>query len=148
MSGPVRKWTDENLKDAVRSSVSFRDVLWNLGLSFGSTNYRRVKSKISELELTTEHFLGAGKRKSKRSVDEVFSFGSRVGDRTLRKFAKQLMKYECVLCGNIGEHLGNALQLQLDHINGNRADNRQENLRWLCPNCHSQTPTFSGKKRQ
>lgn len=50
------------------------------------------------------------------------------------------------LCG-INSWLGNPLTLELDHINGVRTDNRRENLRVLCPNCHSQTPTYRRKKK-
>lgn len=55
-----------------------------------------------------------------------------------------LLPKECAIC-HIAEWLGNPLSLQLDHINGVRDDNRLENLRLLCPNCHSQTDTFAGK---
>ena len=58
-----------------------------------------------------------------------------------------IIPYECALCGNKGEWNGKKLVLQLDHINGKHFDHRKENLRFLCPNCHSQTETFSGKNK-
>lgn len=42
---------------------------------------------------------------------------------------------------------GKPIVLHLDHINGVRNDNRLENLRWLCPNCHSQTDTYCGRNK-
>lgn len=56
-----------------------------------------------------------------------------------------LLPYECVLCGMGPEWNGKPITLQLDHINGINNDHRLENLRILCPNCHSQTDTFAGK---
>ena len=53
----------------------------------------------------------------------------------------------CDICG-LDEWLGKPLSVQIDHINGVRDDHRIENLRMLCPNCHSQTETFAGKKRR
>ena len=58
------------------------------------------------------------------------------------------LEYQCALCGNIGEWNGELLILQLDHINGINNDHRIENLRFLCPNCHSQTNNFSGKNKK
>ena len=57
-----------------------------------------------------------------------------------------MLEYKCSICGNNGVYMEKPLTLQLDHINGVNNDNRLENLRFLCPNCHSQTETFSGKK--
>jgi len=56
------------------------------------------------------------------------------------------VKYECSVCG-IKNWQGKKLSLQLDHVNGVHDDNRVENLRLICPNCHSQTDTFAGKNR-
>lgn len=53
-------------------------------------------------------------------------------------------KYACEVCG-ISEWQGQAITLEIDHVNGDHSDNRLENLRYLCPNCHSQTPTFKGR---
>jgi len=53
---------------------------------------------------------------------------------------------KCAICG-ISDWLGAPLSLQLDHIDGNNKNNRRDNLRCLCPNCHTQTPTWGSKKR-
>ena len=53
---------------------------------------------------------------------------------------------ECEVCG-ITEWNGKAITIELDHIDGDRNNHTLENLKMLCPNCHSQTPTFRGKKR-
>jgi len=91
------------------------------------------------------------------SIEEVFKDGKEWGSELLRKYLHHynLLEYKCAseICG-ITEWHGSHLTLELDHINGVRSDNRVENLRWLCPNCHSQTPTFrvynksnTGKKK-
>ena len=65
----------------------------------------------------------------------------------LRLIKAGVLEYKCKRCG-IDQWLNNKLVLQLDHINGDHYDNRIENLRLLCPNCHSQTPTFNvGNKK-
>lgn len=61
-----------------------------------------------------------------------------------RLLEEGLLRYECYECG-IKEWFGERLPLHLDHINGIKNDHRLENLRMLCPNCHSQTKTFGGR---
>ncbi len=76
---------------------------------------------------------------------EPFTSGSSRCDMKKRIIRDKLVEYKC-LCGNQGEWNGKRLVLQLDHINGVRNDNRLVNLRFLCPNCHSQQPTTSRRK--
>ena len=63
----------------------------------------------------------------------------------IRLINEDKLEYKCEKCGNEGVWKGKELTLQLDHINGDHQDHRLKNLRFLCPNCHSQTDTFSGK---
>jgi hypothetical protein len=62
----------------------------------------------------------------------------------LRLLAAGLKQNRCEECGIARWHR-RALSLCLHHVNGDRHDNRLENLRLLCPNCHSQTPNFGSK---
>lgn len=71
----------------------------------------------------------------------LFKKNSKTSRCTIKKYFLQKVEYICVKCGNRGNHCGESLQLEIDHVNGDRYDNRLENLRLLCPNCHSQQKT-------
>ena len=71
---------------------------------------------------------------------------------TIFRLKKQLVKeklleYKCSIC-SLKEWLNQPISLQLDHINGIRNDHRLENLRFLCPNCHSQSETYAGRNKR
>ena len=85
----------------------------------------------------------------KYKLEEVLTENSPVTRKVLITYLAKynVLDYKCAICGNIGEWNGISLTLQIDHINGIRNDNRKENLRWLCPNCHSQTDTYCGKNK-
>lgn len=84
------------------------------------------------------------------AAEEVFIDGKEWGSELLRKYIHhyEILEYRCHgnNCGLTDWH-GSHLVLELDHISGKRNDNRKENLRWLCPNCHSQTDTFRGRNK-
>jgi 5-methylcytosine-specific restriction endonuclease McrA len=88
-----------------------------------------------------------GDRMRKYSNDEVFVEHSFYARHHIKKriIQDKLLEYKCEKCGNNGKHNNMPLSLQLDHRNGKSEDNRLENLRFLCPNCHSQTDTYAGK---
>ena len=66
---------------------------------------------------------------------------------TLKRVLKKLYGNVCVECGNTGMHNGKELKLQLDHKDGNASNDAPDNVRLLCPNCHSQTETFTAKNK-
>lgn len=92
-----------------------------------------------------------GNNPQKQPIESILIKNSTYLNRTALKkrlIEEKIIPYECTICGNKGEWNNYPLTLQLDHINGINNDNRKENLRFLCPNCHSQTTTFSGRNKR
>jgi hypothetical protein len=83
----------------------------------------------------------------KNSTLKKFYEGKVSNRRTLKRTLISLYGNVCVDCGNTGEHNGKELKLQLDHKDGNASNDMPDNVRLLCPNCHSQTPTFTAKNK-
>lgn len=91
----------------------------------------------------------AGVMKRTISDEMMFCADSLVGRCQVRERILQdsLLTYECTECDCLPEWRGKPMSLVLDHINGVNNDHRLENLRFLCPNCNSQTDTFSGRNK-
>lgn len=150
--------SDEKLAEAVKSSTSIMGVLRLLGLSQVGGTHAHYSRRIKRLNLDTTHFnLGRGwskgrvlpeRRKSADDVLVILPEGSPRPRREqlLRSMMEKGFEYKCSGC-SIKEWMGKPITLDIDHIDGNWLNNLEENLRFLCPNCHSQTETFGFKKR-
>jgi hypothetical protein len=147
------RWTDDDLRRAVATNVSYRGVLLALGLVAAGGNYVQIQRRIATLELDTRHFTGQGwnvggkfRPLPARPLEEVLVANRWTGSHELKKrlFRAGLKKERCELCGWAESAPDGRVPVELDHINGDRNDNRLENLRILCPNCHSLQPTHRG----
>jgi hypothetical protein len=145
------------LKKITAESSSLAVIFRYLNLSTSSANYRVLKQRLAEEKIDYSHIsLGIGSNRGRRfpskaaPLSEVMVKNSTYNRGHLKKrlLKEGLLKNKCNLCGQKPEWQGKELIMVLDHINGDGNDHRKENLRLLCPNCNSQTPTFSGRKNK
>lgn len=148
---------DNKLIEAVKSSYSVREVLKKLDLVPTGGNYKSFYHRVRRLNLDISHFTGQGHLSGKSHswslkipLENILVENSTYTnnhDLKKRLLETNLVQYKCSIC-NISDWLGKNISLHLDHINGTNNDHRLENLRLLCPNCHSQTDTFAGKNKK
>lgn len=153
----MRSWTDEQFIDAVKSSITYSEICRKLNINVRQGNFVTIKKYIKIFNLSIDHLLGKSANKGKPNnrggtniipLEKILIDNSMYHNTTclkIRLIKGKLLKNKCELCGMEAIWRNVPLMLQLDHINGNRFDQRIENLRLLCPNCHSQTKTFCGK---
>lgn len=141
--------TDEQFANIVSSSLTITEICSKLGLRIQGSNYKTIHKRIKRQNLSIKHFDPYKNRKTgKRPITDFLIENSNINSNQLkiRLIKEGLLKNECCECKNTGTWNNKPLTLQLDHKNGNHHDNRLENLRIMCPNCHTQTETHSGKK--
>lgn len=158
----MRTWTDEQFIKAFNSSNSISEVTTKLGLKrAGATNH--FIKHATRLNLDLESFYVRRKERYIRNLnsnrrrcathEEVLIEHSPYATREAKKriLDNNLIDYKCFGCSitewttSLLKNNPTKLVLDLDHINGDNTDHRLENLRFLCPNCHSLTPTFKAK---
>lgn len=150
-----QKYSNKQLIEAVAVSESVSDVLRILGISINSgTSHAHISRRIKTLKLDTSHFkrkrvkyVGGNKPRSASDVLVLKTSGYQEHTKALRRALLETGRKEECECGQGTVWQGRPLTLQIEHINGNRLDDRPENLTFLCPNCHTQTPTWGSKKR-
>jgi hypothetical protein len=151
----MKKFSKEDYENAAKVSLSYAGMCRYLGLSPKGGNYATLKNKIKEFNIDISHFTGQGwniglvfRPFKEYTLEEIlqkdFPYSTlRLKQRLLESGLKE---YKCEGCKNI-EWNGKPIPLELHHINGDRNDNRIENLQILCPNCHAQTKHYRGKNQ-
>ena len=148
----VSTCTDDEFRQIIKESKTYKEALCKLGYKHSGGAYITLRKRIQTLGISVEHMTPTaryGRPQRQVTNEEIFvkdyHGGVKVRERVLKD---NLIPYKCVICGQPPEWHGRKLTLTLDHINGDHYDNRIENLRFLCPNCDSQQPTYGAKNKK
>lgn len=136
--------SNEEFIEIIKTSNSFRQCCKKLNYG-GNNGNDLIKQRCRELGIDINFNRDEN---SNIPIEQILVENSSYKNRACLKYRlvkEGLLEYKCVSCGNVGIWLGKKLSLQIDHINGKNNDNRLENLRFLCLNCHAQTSTYCGK---
>lgn len=156
MINKIYECSDEKFVDLIKNSSNISEVLFKLGYTVkgNSWGFSQVKQRMTDLNLDFGDFKGKNPMKLKNadrtiSKQNLFKENCKHQRTVLRRavIKDNLIPYKCAICG-LTEWNGKTLSLELDHINGINNDNRLENLRFLCPNCHSQTCTYGSRNQK
>ncbi|MEU2269939.1 HNH endonuclease signature motif containing protein [Streptomyces olindensis] len=148
------KWTKDVLERAVAASTNMCEVLRHLGLEVVGRHHTHISRRIKAYGIDTSHFRVPTRRGKpwRPRTPEAFLV-EQPADRA-RRIPSDRLKWamtasgvaeRCALCGTEAVWRGRPLPLEVDHINGRWRDNRIENLRFLCPNCHATTDRYRGR---
>ena len=128
------------LRKAVKENTSSERTAKALGVS-----RQTVTRRVTIYGIDTSHWRRGRNRPT--PFEEIFCVDGKLTHPSVKQafLRLKLVPYICAECEIEPLWNGKELVLQMDHINGNSKDHRIENLRWLCPNCHTQTPTYTNK---
>lgn len=153
MTNKIYECSDEKFVQLIKNSSNIAEVLFKLGYTIkgNSWGYSQVKQRMTDLNLDFGQFKGKNPMYKKVQIksiqkEKLLRENCKHQRSVLRRYiiSNNLIPYKCAICG-LTKWNNKTLSLELDHINGINNDNRLENLRFLCPNCHSQTCTYGSR---
>lgn len=156
MTNKIYELTDEQFVNLIKTSTNISEVLFKLGYSIkgNSWGFSQVRKRMTDLNIDHSSFKGKSPmlENSKTKIinsENILIENCKHNRNILRNYLirNNLLSYKCAICG-ITKWNDKTLSLELDHINGINNDNKLENLRFLCPNCHSQTTTYGSRNQQ
>jgi transposase/Zn finger protein HypA/HybF involved in hydrogenase expression len=142
-------WNEQELRAAVQGASSKREVLRRLGRRDTGSIYTQLGIMAEKWGIELPVHVWKGKTYKPAVMGNVFRYGSGYNGKALKRYMISFynVKLKCALCPVADTWQGKPLTLHVDHIDGDHKNNIIQNLRLLCPNCHSQTETYSRKGR-
>jgi 5-methylcytosine-specific restriction endonuclease McrA len=141
----------DEFKELVYKSESITEILNFFGKLNKGGNFRTLKERcvyegIPEKDIPKQKIIP---KNTSKPLKDILVKNSNYNRGSLKKrlINENILKYECGECDLKDTWNDKKITLQLDHINGISNDHRLENLRFLCPNCHSQTSNFAGRNK-
>ena len=141
MKRKYKTYTDQDFINACQKSISIAGVLRELGLVTAGGNYGQVKRTIQRLKIDVSHWKGQSWSKGEQLKD----WSQYTRSKPLKIILIKLRGHCCESCKR-KKWLNNKITLELEHIDGDKTNNSFDNLKLLCPNCHSYTPTWRRQK--
>ena len=135
--------------ELIKHSYSLKEVCEKANIMVSNGNYETLKKVITNNNIDISHFKRQNGCFVKRELNELLKENVVISSYKLKKkiLKNGLKEYKCEKCGRT-EWEGESIPLELHHINGNKTDNRIENLMILCPNCHALTNNYCGKNQK
>ena len=156
------KYDETKLRELVKKSINMANLLSFYNIIPAGGNYSTMYRQLKHFNIDTSHW-GTGKQRQGHLKGKTHNWSPRVplseimikdtkwgggSDRLKKRLLQEKMfERKCYRC-NLTEWQGNLIPIELDHINGDKFDNRKENLTILCPNWHALTPTYRKRKRK
>lgn len=147
MISRISKFNIADLRKIVQECCSMRELLRRLGYRSSGDNKNTRRKYLDAHGIDISHFTGMASNYIVRTPENTFVINGDATQAVVRRMylSGNYSEYCCAICGLGPIWNGNPLNFRLDHINGINNDHRLENLRWICPNCNSQLPTFAGR---
>lgn len=152
MASIVDNYSKDELQNIVSNSITLSEVAHKIGYQcVGGNQFSTIKNKLKKLSISYDHLIsGTCLNNEVRTFDNSFCQNSSASQSYIKRtiLKENLLEYKCAICGLPPVWNEKDLVLTLDHINGDHYDNRLENLRFVCPNCDRQLPTFGAKNKK
>lgn len=138
-----KAYTDQDIINNTQCVKSLGALLRSLGLKVAGGNYIHMKKQLQRLNVNTDHWTGQAWSKDQ----QLKNYTTYKRASSIKRWLIAERGHQCENCFNT-KWLGQVISLEIDHIDGDRTNNEIANLKLLCPNCHSQTTTWRGRKNK
>lgn len=132
-----RDYSDSDIIKYAKEVTSLAGLLKKLGLRPSGGNYANFKRHLQRLDIDCGHWTGQAWNKDQR----LKNWQDYTHSEYLKKHLLKERGQACETC-ELTEWLGQPITIELEHIDGDKTNNKLDNLKLLCPNCHSYTPTW------